>query len=573
MSIQEQKASSSVHSDNTTVDIPSMTEKFTPSLPTVDITTPAPITTSANLTPSVHGQLDPGPSLPSDEPVNQLPFKELVIVFVGLVLGVFLSALDQTIVSVCTTKIANDFKALNDVAWVGTSYLLTATAFQPLYGRFSDIFGRKSVFLFAILVFLVGSALCGAAQSMIMMIIARGISGVGAGGIMSMVMIIITDLVAPRERGKYQGIIGAVFGLSSIIGPLLGGVFTDHASWRWAFFINLPIGAITVAVVVKLLHLPHVKGSLRDKIKRIDFLGAISLVVGLTVILLALNWGGSKHAWNSGIIIGLLCAGAAIILIFCLIEWKQAAEPIIPFRLFKTRTNVAVLASSFFLGAGFFIVMFYMPLYFQIVRQRSATAAGLEMLPIVAGLLFASIFSGFMVSKYGQYRPFIWVGFIFCTTGIGLLTLLEVDSGRGPQIGYMFIAGAGIGFCMQTTLLAIQSAVPLADMAVATANSTFFRTVGQVIGIAIAGTVFNNKVKSQFAPLILQIPGIEAVVADSSLAGSFGPEVERMVLEIYMVAIRSALVVGIPFAGLGFLSSLFIKHHSLRTNAGPTPME
>ncbi|KAK3843550.1 MAG: major facilitator superfamily domain-containing protein [Linnemannia gamsii] len=549
-----------------------MTEKFTPSLPT-NYAAPAPVTTSTTPTPSVHGQLDPGPSLPSDEPVNQLPFKELIVVFVGLVLGVFLAALDQTIVSVCTTQIANDFKALNDVAWIGTSYLLTATAFQPLYGRFSDIFGRKSVFLFAILVFLGGSALCGAAQSMIMMIVARAISGVGAGGIMSMVMIIITDLVAPRERGKYQGIIGAVFGLSSIIGPLLGGVFTDHASWRWAFFINLPVGAITVAVVIKLLHFPHVKGSLRDKIKRIDFLGAASLVAGLVVILLALNWGGSKYAWSSGIIIGLFCAGAAIILIFCLIEWKQAAEPIIPFRLFKTRTNIAVFASSFFLGAGFFIVMFYMPLYFQIVRQRSATAAGLEMLPVVAGLLFSSIFSGFMISKYGQYRPFIWVGFICCTTGIGLLTLLEVDSGRGPQIGYMLIAGAGIGFCMQTTLLAIQSAVPLADMAVATANSTFFRTVGQVIGIAIAGTVFNNKVQSQFAPLILQIPGIEAVVADSSLAGSFGPEVERMVLEIYMVAIRNAMVVGIPFAGLGFLSSLFIKHHSLRANAGPTPME
>ncbi|KAG0368164.1 hypothetical protein BGX24_002919 [Mortierella sp. AD032] len=523
MSALEEKTSSSVHSDNTTVNIPSMTEKFTPSLPT-NYAAPAPVTSSTTPTPSVHGQLDPGPSLPSDEPVNQLPFKELIVVFVGLVLGVFLAALDQTIVSVCTTKIANDFKALNDVAWVGTSYLLTSTAFQPLYGRFSDIFGRKSVFLFAILVFLGGSALCGAAQSMIMMIVARAISGVGAGGIMSMVMIIITDLVAPRERGKYQGIIGAVFGLSSIIGPLLGGVFTDHASWRWAFFINLPVGAITVAVVIKLLHFPHVKGSLRDKIKRIDFLGAASLVAGLVVILLALNWGGSKYTWSSGIIIGLLCAGAAIILIFCLIEWKQAAEPIIPFRLFKTRTNIAVFASSFFLGAGFFIVMFYMPLYFQIVRQRSATAAGLEMLPVVAGLLFSSIFSGFMISKYGQYRPFIWVGFI----------------------------------CY---------------MAVATANSTFFRTVGQVIGIAIAGTVFNNKVQSQFAPLILQIPGIEAVVADSSLAGSFGPEVERMVLEIYMVAIRNAMVVGIPFAGLGFLSSLFIKHHSLRANAGPTPME
>ncbi|KAG0291755.1 hypothetical protein BGZ96_004871 [Linnemannia gamsii] len=559
---QHPTTSASLHSENTTFDTPTtaMPEKPTS-------------TTAPTLSAPIHGQLDPGLPQASDEPVNALPFKELIIVFVGLTLGVFLAALDQTIVSVCTTKIANDFKALNDVAWIGTSYLLTATAFQPLYGRFSDIFGRKSVFLFAITVFLGGSALCGASQNMTMMIVSRGVSGIGAGGIMSMVMIIITDLVAPRERGKYQGIIGAVFGLSSIIGPLLGGVFTDHASWRWAFFINLPIGAITLVVVVKLLHFPRVKGSLIEKLKRIDFLGALSLVAGLVLLLLALNWGGSTHPWNSGIIIGLLCGGAAVILVFLLIEWKQAIEPIMPFHLFKTRTNVACLSSAFFLGAVFFIIMFYMPLYFQIVRLRSATAAGLEMLPIVAGLLIASILSGFMISKWGQYRPFIWTGFALMTTGCGLLTLLEVDSGRGPQIAYMLIVGLGIGFCMQTILLAIQSAVPLKDMAVATANLTFFRTVGQVIGIAIAGTVFNNKVKSGFAPLLAIYPGIEAVASNSSLAASFGPEVEKVILEVYMAAIRNALIVGVPFGVLGFLCSLFIVHNKLRSDAGPAIME
>ncbi|KAF9299437.1 hypothetical protein BGZ88_007899 [Linnemannia elongata] len=558
MSDKEQNVTSSLHSENTTFDTPAKN-----TMPEKTITP----------TPSIHNQLDPGPPSASDEPVNALPFKELIIVFVGLVLGVFLAALDQTIVSVCTTKIANQFKALNDVAWIGTAYLLTATAFQPLYGRFSDIFGRKSVFLFAITVFLGGSALCGAAQSMIMMIVARGISGVGAGGIMSMVMIIITDLVAPRERGKYQGIIGAVFGLSSIIGPLLGGVFTDHASWRWAFFINLPIGAITLAVVVKVLRLPHIGGSLREKIKRIDFLGAFSLVAGLVLLLLALNWGGSVHPWNSGIIIGLLCGGAAVILVFLLIEWKQAIEPIMPFRLFETRTNVACLSASFFLGAVFFIVMFYMPLYFQIVRRRSATAAGLEMLPIVAGLLIASILSGFMISKFGQYRPFIWIGFTLMTTGIGLLTLLHVDSGRGPQIAFMLIVGLGIGFCMQTILLAIQSSVATKDMAVATANATFFRTVGQVIGIAVAGTVFNNKVMSGFAPLLETIPGIGAVASNSSLMVNFEPEVQQMILEIYMAAIQKALTVGIPCGAVGFLCSLFIIQNKLRSDTGPTIME
>ncbi|KAG0009726.1 hypothetical protein BGZ81_003217 [Podila clonocystis] len=557
----------SVHSDNGTVvhvDDKQQQNTFSSKVdtPTKEVLDSASTTTS----------LDPGPSYPSDDVVT-LPFKQLMIVFIGLMLGVFLSSLDQTIVSVCTTKIANDFKALNEIPWVGTAYLLTSTAFQPLYGRFSDIFGRKPTFLFAITVFLIGSALCGAAQNMIMMIVARGIAGVGAGGIMSMVMIIITDLVSLRDRGKYQGIIGAVFGFSSVIGPLLGGVFTDKASWRWAFFINLPIGAITLAAVVKLLHLPHQGGSFMEKAKRIDVLGSLTLVAGLVLVLLPLNWGGSTYAWNSGIVIGLFCAGFAVLFVFCMIEWKQAVEPIIPFRLFKSRTNSAVFATSFFIGMGFFGIMFFMPLYFQIVRQESATSAGLEMLPLIVGLLIASIGSGVMVSKWGQYRPFIWVGLALCTTGTGLLTLLKEDSSRGTIIGYLFIVGFGLGCSMQTVMLAIQSSVATKDIAVATANATFFRTVGSVLGVAITGTVFNNQVKNGLAPLIAQNPGVAKVIVDSYLAPSFGPEMEREILHAYMAALRHAFVVCIPFMGLAFLCSLLIQHHKLRKARGPTPME
>ncbi|KAF9911200.1 hypothetical protein EC991_004424 [Linnemannia zychae] len=519
---------------------------------------------------AVPGQQNTGPlQMGNNYEVVTPPFRQLIVVLIGLMLGLLLSSLDQTIVAVCTTKIANDFNSLSEIPWVGTAYLLTSTTVQPLYGRFSDIFGRKQTYLFAICIFLIGSALCGASQNMTMLIVSRGLSGVGAGGIMSTAMIIVTGLVSLRDRGKYQGLFGAVFAVSSVIGPLLGGVFSDHATWRWAFFINLPIGVITIAVIVKLLHLPHSKGSFKDKVKRIDFLGAITLIIGLTLVLLALNWGGSTHPWNSGLIIGLFCGGFAVLLVFCLIEWKVAAEPIIPFRLFKTRTNVAVFATSFFFGMGFFIVMFYMPLYFQIVRQESATTAGLEMLPLVAGMLISSITSGNMITRWGHYRPFIWLGFTLSTTGIGLLTLLKVDSGRGPQIGFMLMIGLGLGMSIQNIMVAIQSAVTMKDIAVATANTTFFRTVGSVMGVAIAGTVFNNGVHKHLQPIIDINPAVRAVISNSYLAPSFGAEVERQILEGYMMALRSAFTVSIPLMGAGFLSSLFIEHHKLRRPGGP----
>jgi len=551
--------------DNTTVVMEKVANDSAIALDTVSIT--------SSKTANTNGQLDPGPPLIMDQGVVTLPFRELMIVFIGLMLGVFLSSLDQTIVSVCTTKIANEFHALNEIPWVTTAYLLTSTSFQPMYGKGCDIFGRKATFLFAITVFLIGSALCGAAQNMTWIIVARGVAGMGAAGIMSSVMIIITDLVSLRDRGKYQGIIGSVFGFSSVIGPLLGGVFVDKASWRWAFFINLPIGAITIITVIKVLHLPHAMGSFKEKIGRVDFLGALTLICGLVLILLPLNWGGSTYAWSSPIVIGMFCAGIVVIGLFLLVEWKQAAEPIIPFRLFATRTNCAVFATCFFLGMGFFGIMFFMPLYFQIVRQETATSAGLELLPLVIGLLIASIGSGFLVSKWGQYRPFIWVGLALATIGTGLLSLLTVESSRGMEIGFLFIIGLGIGFALQTSVLAIQSSVATKDIAVATANATFFRTVGSVFGVAIAGTVFNNGVKTNLAPLIALNPSVAQVVLDSYLAPQFGAEMEAQILSAYMMALRSAFHVCIPFMGLAFLSSLMIGANKLRKSAGPTPME
>ncbi|KAF9991913.1 hypothetical protein BGZ79_003758, partial [Entomortierella chlamydospora] len=345
------------------------------------------------------------------------------------------------------------------------------------------------------------------------------------------------------------------------------------ASWRWAFFINLPIGAVTIAAVIKLLHLPHTKGSFKEKLQRIDVFGSLSLMIAIVLLLLPLNWGGSTYAWNSPIVIGLFCAGAVVLMIFLFIEWKIAKEPIIPFRMFKSRTNAAVFVTCFFIGMGFFGIMFFMPLYFQIVRQESATKAGLEMLPLIVGLLIASISSGFMVSKYGQYLPFIWVGLALSTTGTGLLSLLTEDSSRGEIIGYLFINGFGLGFCMQTTMLAIQSSVERKDIAIATSNATFFRTVGSVLGVAIAGTVFNNAIKKNLGPLILKNPDIAAVISDSYLASTFDSAIEVQILHAYMLALRSAFRVCIPFMGLAFFFSLFIKRHKLSKTLEPVVLE
>ncbi|KAF9939427.1 hypothetical protein BGZ67_009552 [Mortierella alpina] len=408
---------------------------------------------------------------------------------------------------------------------------------------------------------------------MIWIIIARGIAGIGAGGILSMVMIIIADLVSLRERGKYQGAIGATFGMSSIIGPLLGGVFTDKATWRWAFFINLPIGAITVVMVILLLHLPQIKSSFKDKVRRIDFLGSLSLICGLVLILLPLNWGGSAYAWDSPIIISLFCVGFLVLAAFCIVEWKQAAEPIIPFDIFKNRTSSAVFLTSFFIGMGYYGIMYFMPLYYQIVRQESATSAGLEMLSLLVSMVIASIGSGLMVSQWGHFRPFIWVGLILATIGIGLLRLLRVGSSRSQEVCSLVVAGFGLGLVMQTIVLAVQSSVDTKDVAVATAITTFFRTVGSAFGVAITGAVFHNAVQDNFAPLIRSNPDVAKVIQNSYLAPTFGPELEHFILCAFMQALRKAFTVCTPFIGLAFLSSLFIQHHKLRKVRSPSPRE
>ncbi|RIB07105.1 major facilitator superfamily domain-containing protein [Gigaspora rosea] len=379
--------------------------------------------------------------------------------------------MDQTIVATALPVIALEFKALDQIVWVGTSYILE-TAFQPIYGGLSNIFGRKPVFLIAIFLFELGSLLCGLSVNMTMLIISRGIAGLG------LVLTIISEIVPVQERGKYQGMIGGCFGIASVVGPLLGGVLTDKVSWRWAFLINIPLGVITFISVIFLLQLPSPTGSLWSKLLRIDWWGAFTLVVATILLLLSLNWAGTKYEWNDPIIIILLCLGSIGYIIFILIEAKFAEEPIAPLYLFKDLKLVACFSVTLFHGMVFFSLVLFIPLYFQVVKSESASTSGLELLPLIMGIVIMAIFSGQVISRtvFFTYGTFCVFGSILMAVGSGLVSTFTEDSSKSEIVIYSLIAGIGIGLIIQITILAGQGIAEPKDIATVTSLVAFFRT-------------------------------------------------------------------------------------------------
>jgi len=425
---------------------------------------------------------------------SALPKRQVVLTMAGVMLALFLASLDQTIVGTALPRIVTDLGGFSQFTWVLTSYLVAATVTVLIAGKLSDLFGRKWLLTGAIVVFIIGSVLCGLSATMTQLIIFRGIQGIGAGAIMGLSFIIIGDLFSPAERGKYAGYLSGVFGLSSIIGPTLGGYLTDTLSWHWIFFVNIPLGIIVVILFV--FFFPHLRPDYKKPI--IDYAGIITMVLTVVPLLLALSWAGVDYEWSSPIIIGILAFSAAMLLIFLRVE-SRAREPILPLWLFK---NSIVTISSiviFIVGFGMFAAIVFVPLYFQGVLGTTATASGTFLTPMMLGVVFGALVSGQLLSRAGgHYRLQGAAGIAIMLSGLFLLSRMTVDTSNGTAIMNIVITGVGLGATMPLYLIAIQNAVPHSVLGIATSTNTFFRTVGGALGLAIVGSVMNNAFLARF---------------------------------------------------------------------------
>ncbi|ATZ23439.1 Multidrug resistance protein 3 [Streptomyces lavendulae subsp. lavendulae] len=491
------------------------------------------------------------------------------VVFGTIMLGVLLAALDQTIVGTALPTIVADLGGAEHMSWVVTSYLLAETVATVLVGKFGDLFGRKLVFQISAVVFITGSFLCGLSSNMTMLILWRGVQGVGAGGLMVTSMALIADVVPLRERGKYQGAIGAVFGVATVIGPLLGGFFTDHLSWRWAFYVNVPIAILVVVAAARTI--PSVRAAGRPVI---DYLGIALVAVGASALILATSWGGNEYAWNSPVIIGLFAGGALALALFCLVE-TRAAEPMLPMRLFRNPVFTVCSVLSFIVGFAMLGAMTFLPTYLQYVDGDSATVSGVRTLPLVIGLLIASVFSGTVTSRTGHYRVFPIVGSAVMAVGLYLLSRMGPQTGAWLESLYMFVLGAGIGLCMQVLTIAVQNTVDYADLGTATSGVTFFRTLGSSFGAAVFGTIYANSLE----------PALKAGVAEAARAtgadpaqlaaaaqspqGVHGldPAAAGPVVDAYAEALQTVFLWTVPVALVGFVVALFLKEVHLRDSA------